>query len=463
MLTPVRRGLRSLAAKQLGSLATLSSVSRLPASKLPALTQAENIELRQRHLAPGLKTHYASSDAGPLKVAYGRGQYLFDIDGRRYLDCVNNVCHVGHCHPRIVTAASTQLGRLNTNSRYLHDNMVYLAAEVTSTMPDPLSVCIFVNSGSEANDLALRLARAYTGRRDVYCVDGAYHGNSAATLAISPYNKYGQPEVADDSVVLTCPDRYRLQSSEAELTARCVSEFERIVHSGRAPAAFIVETLICCGGQVVLPEGYLSQMHAIARQAGGVAIADEVQVGFGRVGSHMWAFEAHGAVPDIVTLGKPFGNGFPLAAVICTPEIAEVSREVEYFNTFGGNPVACAVGMEVLRVIEDEGLQANAQDVGSYTRSLVRDELMPCHMQIGDVRGMGLIFGIELVKDRGTREPDPECAAHIMNHARTHSRVLVSTDGPHRNIIKMKPPLCFTREDGDALIDAIDQALRNLP
>lgn len=413
---PARRFLSTLrssgAAQSAATAATTTSSAskRLPAAKLPPLSYAENQRLRDRHLAPALKAHYQTSDAGPIKLASGKGQYLFDVDGRRYLDCVNNVCHVGHCHPRVVAAASTQLSMLNTNSRYLHDNIVRLASEVSAAMPDPLSVCIFVNSGSEANDLALRLARAYTARRDVYCVYGAYHGNSASTLAISPYDKYGT-EVPEGSVVLTCPDQYRLGLSGPQTTSLCAEEMERLLTSradaGHLPAAFIVESLICCGGQVVLPEGYLRRMHELTRRRGGVTIADEVQVGFGRTGTHYWAFEAHGAVskqreskglslalrlacslsrsctmcplivapfpspssllpqvPDIVTIGKPFGNGFPLAAVVTTPEIAEASRQVEYFNTFGGNPVACAVGMEVMRVIEDEGLQENARIVG---------------------------------------------------------------------------------------------------
>ena len=455
----------STAASTLPKPSTLPPTRKLPASKLSPLSYTENQALRTKHLAPALKTHYSASESGPIKLASGQGQYLYDADGRRYLDCVNNVCHVGHCHPRVVGAASHQLSMLNTNSRYLHDNIVRLAAEVSETLPDPLSVCIFVNSGSEANDLALRLARAYTGRRDVYCVNGAYHGNSAATLAISPYNKYADVEVPEGSVVLSCPDSYRLGWTGQQTTQFCVEEFERLLTSrgeggsGRPPAAYIVESLICCGGQVVLPEGYLASMHDLVRAHGGVAIADEVQVGFGRIGTHYWAFEAHGCVPDIVTIGKPFGNGFPLAAVVTTPEIAEASRYVEYFNTFGGNPVACAVGMEVLRVIEDEGLQANAADVGPYTRALIRDGLMPRHAPIGDVRGMGLIFGVEFVKDRATREPDADCAEHVMNHCRTHAGVLVSTDGPHRNVIKIKPPLPFTREDGEAVAAAIDHAL----
>jgi len=415
----------------------------------------ENLELRQRHLSPSLKAHYASSSKGPLKLAAGRGQYLYDVEGDEYLDCVNNVCHVGHCHPRVVQAASSQLATLNTNSRYLHDNIVRLAAQVTAIMPDPLEVAIFVNSGTEANDLALRLARAHTGRKDVYCVDGAYHGNSATTLAISPYNKYAPVEAPSDVVKLMSPDMYKLGLSEAETTKVALAEYEGHL-AAWPPAAFIVESLICCGGQIVLPEGYLAGMHALTRQHGGVAIADEVQTGFGRVGSHMWGFEAHGAVPDIVTLGKPFGNGFPLSAVVTTRDIAE-SSQIEYFNTFGGNPVACAIGLEVLSVIEDEGLQANARRVGALSLGLLRG--LTRHERVGDVRGMGLLMGVELVKDRTTKEPDAEAAAHVMNYLRTQCGVLISTDGPGRNVLKMKPPICFSEEDAHTLHNALDEAI----
>ena len=436
-----------------------ASKRSLPVSKLPLLTAEENRALRKRHLAPSLKMHYDESIAGPIKLAFGEGQYLYDTAGVRYLDCVNNVCHVGHCHPRVVQAASQQLATLNTNSRYMHDNIVRLAEKLTATMPDPLSVAIFVNSGSEANDLALRMARNHTGQQDVYCVDGAYHGHTASTLAISPYSKYGPVALPQDTVKLMLPDQYRLGLTGEQMTEAAVAEFERRLSSCESPpAAYIVESLICCGGQVVLPPGYLQQMHALVRHHGGLAIADEVQVGFGRIGDHMWGFEAHGATPDIVTIGKPFGNGFPLSAIVTTREVAESARTVEYFNTFGGSPVACAIGLEVLQVVEDEALRENARDTGLYTRTLVAN-LAAKHECIGDVRGMGLLFGCEFVTDRATREPDARLADHCMQWMRAERQVLVSSDGPHRNIIKMKPPICFTPENGETLAAAIDDAL----
>lgn len=494
----IRQRSTSAAAVAPGSISSAAALrkqtSRLPVAKLPPLPYMENFELRKKHLGPALSMHYQESERGPLKLSFGQGQYLYDDKGERYLDCVNNVCHIGHCHPRTVQAAATQLAQLNTNSRYLHDNIVRLGQEITSLMPDPLEVraalsllllssaplchpddatllvapllqvAIFVNSGSEANDLALRLARNYTGRKHVFCVEGGYHGNTASTLAISPYNKYGPTEAPEGVVRLMSPDQYRHGLSGDAMTAKATAEFAALLESGALPpAAFIVESLICCGGQVVPPDGYLRGMHELVRRHGGVAIADEVQTGFGRVGSHMWAFESHGATPDIVTLGKPFGNGFPLSAVITTREIAESSRAVEYFNTFGGNPVACAVGLEVLRVIDDEELQENAHEVGEHTMQLLRRDVAPRHSAIGDVRGMGLLIGVEFVTCRETREPDAAMARHVMHWMRDHANVLVSTDGPHRNVVKIKPPLCFSKEDGEHLARALDGALAARP
>jgi 4-aminobutyrate aminotransferase-like enzyme len=243
------------------------------------------------------------------------------------------------------------------------------------------------------------------------------------------------------------------------MTEACAEEFARELEARPIPpAAYIVESLICCGGQVVLPDGYLKQMHGLVRAHGGLAIADEVQTGFGRIGSHMWAFESQDATPDIVTVGKPFGNGFPLAAVVTTREVAEASARIEYFNTFGGNPVACAVGLEVLQVVGDERLQEHALHTGRATRALL-EELALKQPSIGDVRGMGLLLGVELVKDRTTREPDPDAASFAMQWMRSYQNVLVSTDGPHRNVIKVKPPMKFTVDDGKTLTAALDAAL----
>ncbi|MFQ5436378.1 MAG: aminotransferase class III-fold pyridoxal phosphate-dependent enzyme, partial [Anaerolineae bacterium] len=300
-----------------------------PAPPPDALPPAEIITRRRQHLNPSLSLAYDK----PLKIVRGQGQFLFDEGGRPYLDCVNNVCHVGHSHPHVVQALARQAAVLNTNTRYLHDNLVRYAERLAATLPDPLSVCFFVNSGSEANDLALRLAWTHTGRRDLIVLDGAYHGNLSSLIAISPYKfdgRGGQGKPAHTHIA-PMPDPYR----QPGVTGAEVGELvDALVGNGRAPAAFIAESLLGCGGQVVLPEGYLAQAYRAVRAAGGVCIADEVQVGFGRVGRHFWGFELQDVVPDIVTMGKPIGNGHPLAAVVTMPEIAaSFATGMEYFNT----------------------------------------------------------------------------------------------------------------------------------
>ncbi len=396
----------------------------------------------------------------------GCGAYLYDEDGRAYLDTVNNVAHVGHNHPRVVRAGQAQMAVLNTNTRYLHEHVARYAERLCATLPQPLSVCYFVCSGSEANELALRLARAFTGRRDLIVVDAAYHGNTGGLIEISPYKHAGPggsgapPHVH----VVPMPDTYRGAHRRddpraGEKYAEAVREaVAQAAAGGRGAAAFIAESIQSCGGQIVLPDGYLTAAYHHVRQAGGVCIADEVQVGFGRVGTHFWAFETQGVVPDIVTLGKPMGNGHPLAAVVTTPEIAAAfDNGMEYFNTFGGNPVSCAVGLAVLDVITDEQLQANALRVGGYLlEQMLR--LMDRHALIGDVRGLGLFIGVELVLDRATLAPAGAEAGRIVNRMREHG-VLMSTDGPFYNVLKIKPPLVFSQADADLLVRTLDQVL----
>ncbi len=418
---------------------------------------------RHTHLGPNLSISYSE----PLHIVRARQQFLYDVDGHAYLDVVNNVCHVGHCHPHVVRAAQRQMAVLNTNTRYLYANLTAYAERLAATLPDPLSVCFFVNSGSEANDLALRLARAYTGRRDLICLDVAYHGNLQTLIEISPY-KFAGPggQAAPPTThVAPMPDpyrgRYRGQSREiGQQYAAHVEELcTEIANAGGGVAAFIAESVLGCGGQIVLPPGYLAAAHDAVRAAGGLCIADEVQVGFGRVGSHFWGFETQGVVPDIVTLGKPIGNGHPMAAVVTTAEIAAAfANGMEYFNTFGGNPVSCAVGMAVLDVIEQEGLQAHAHTVGNQLMAGLR-ELMASYPLIGDVRGLGLFIGAELVLDRETKEPAPIHAAHIANRMRDHG-ILISTDGPDHNVLKLKPPLAFTSADATRLVTTLAKILQ---
>ncbi len=419
-------------------------------------------ELRKKHLNPALGLSYVT----PLKITRGAMQYLFDEEGQTYLDCVNNVCHVGHCHPRVVRAIQKQIATLNTNTRYLHDTLVKYAGALTDRFPDPLNVCFFVNSGSEANDLALRLASAHTGGSDLIVISGAYHGNLHSLINISPYKFDGPGGAGSAHNVhqVEMPDTYRgkhkLQPAQAAIAyAREVQQALQRVELRRGKvAAFVAEPLLGCGGQIVLPPTYLQRAYDFAWEAGAVCIADEVQVGFGRVGSHFWGFETQDVVPDIVTLGKPIGNGHPLGAVVTTRAIAEsFNNGMEYFNTFGGNPVSCAAGLAVLKVIAEEGLQKNAEEVGHYLKQRL-NELKPEHNLIGDVRGLGLFLGVELVTDREALTPAATEAAAVVE-AMKERGILLSTDGPLHNVIKIKPPIIFSRANADRLVEALDEVL----
>jgi 4-aminobutyrate aminotransferase-like enzyme len=402
----------------------------------------------------------------PLHIVRGWMQHLYDAEGQRYLDAVNNVAHVGHSHPRVVDALSRQAAVLNTNTRYLHETVLRYAERLGATLPEPLRVLFFVCSGSEANELALRMARTHTHRRGVVVLGGAYHGNTTALIELSPY-KYRGPGgggAAPHVFEAPLPDTYRGSHREGDgdpgfRYADEVGEaLARAAEQGHAAGAFFCEPLPGCGGQIIPPAGWLARAFRHARDAGALCIADEVQTGFGRVGSHFWAFQALGAVPDIVTMGKPIGNGHPLGAVATTPEIAaSFANGMEYFNTFGGNPVSCAAGLAVLDVIEDENLQENARHVGDRLLRGLRS-LRERHELIGDVRGLGLYIGVELVLDRAARAPAGRHAAWVAERMRD-LRVLVSTDGPNHNVLKIKPPLVFDDADADALVAALDRVL----
>ncbi len=419
------------------------------------------IQKRERNLSKALSLSYEN----PLHIVRGQGQFLYDEQGVAHLDCVNNVCHVGHSHPRVVAALAGQAAALNTNTRYLHENIVRLAERLTATMPAPLSVCFFVNSGSEANDLALRLARAYTGQKDMLVLEGAYHGNLSSLVNISPYKFDGKGGAGAPSWVhpLTLPCDYRgiYRDEDAPVShyaADAQAAIDAVDAAGRGIAAYISEAIIGTGGQVVFPDGYLAAIYARVRAVGGVCIADEVQHGFGRFGTYFWGFESHGIVPDIVTMGKPFGNGHPLAAVVTTPEIAAAfNNGMEYFNTFGGNPVSSAVGLAVLDVIEQEVLQKNALHVGRYLKEGLL-ELRDRYPLIGDVRGEGLFLGIELVTDRSTLEP-ASAETHRLVEEMRNRQILLSVDGPLHNIVKIKPPMVFSKEDAGRLVRELDLVL----
>ncbi len=416
---------------------------------------------RARRVGPSLSVSYRK----PLHVVRGWMQRLYDADGRGYLDCVNNVAHVGHAHPRVVEALRRQASVLNTNTRYLHEAILAYAERLVATLPAPLRVCFFTCSGSEANELALRMARAHTGRTDVVVLDAAYHGNTSALVEMSPY-KFAGPGGGGRPPwvhVAPLPDPYRgpYRGATGDTGARYAGEvrarLEDAVARGGA-AAFFAEALPGCGGQVMPPPGFLVGAFRAAREAGAVCVADEVQTGFGRVGPAFWAFQLQGATPDILTLGKPMGNGHPLGAVVTTPEIAaSFANGMEYFNTFGGNPVSCAVGAAVLDVLDKEGLPARAERVGRRLRRGL--EALKAHRPlVGDVRGAGLYLGVELVLDPETRAPAGRHAAYVVERLRERG-ILLSTDGPDHDVIKIKPPLPFSEADADRLVEELDRVL----
>ncbi|KAM9501116.1 ethanolamine-phosphate phospho-lyase [Clarias gariepinus] len=432
-------------------------------------SKQKTIDLRKKHIGPSCKVFFSND---PIKIVRARGQYMYSEKGEQYLDCINNVAHVGHSHPEVVHAGAKQMELLNTNSRYLHDNLVQYAQRLQATLPEKLSVCYFTNSGSEANDLALRLAWQYTGHKDIITLDNAYHGHVSSLIDISPYkfHQLGQSEQSQHVHVAPSPDIYRgkYREDHADPATAYADEVQDIIEKAHAKghkiAAFIAESLQSCGGQVVPPVGYFQKVAQHVRKAGGVFIADEVQVGFGRVGSHFWAFQLQGEdfIPDIVTMGKPIGNGHPMSCVVTTRAVAEgfMSSGMEYFNTFGGNPVSCAIGLAVLDVIEKEDLQGNALRVGRYLTDLL-EKLKQKHPLVGDVRGCGLFVGVELVKDRLNRTPATAEAQDVIYRLKDQ-QVLLSADGPHRNVLKFKPPMCFSREDADLAVGKIDQILTDL-
>ncbi len=436
----------------------------IPAEKFPAKEKnfGEALSARRALLGKNLSLSYER----PLKIVRGWMQYLYDETGGAFLDVYNNVPLVGHSHPRVVRAIQEQAALLNTNTRYLHDNVNRYAERLTRLLPEPLRVCYFVNSGSEANELALRLARAHAGREDVIVLEHAYHGHTNTLTDISPYKFDGpggrgrKPWVHVAPIADDYRGPYRRDDPEAGTKyARHVGEIlDGLRKEARGIAAFIAETLPSVAGQIVFPAGYLAEAYRHVRAASGVCIADEVQVGFGRLGTHFWGFETQGAVPDIVVLGKPIGNGFPLAAVVTTPEIAaSFNNGMEFFSTFGGNPVACAVGLAVLDVLEEEHLQENALRVGQHLLARLH-EMQKKYPLIGDVRGSGLFLGLDLVRNRETREAAPAQASYVVNRLRELG-ILTGTDGPHHNVIKLRPPLIFSEADADLFVSTLDSVL----
>ncbi|CAM3365232.1 aminotransferase class III-fold pyridoxal phosphate-dependent enzyme [Flavobacterium psychrophilum] len=423
------------------------------------------LEKRHKYLGKNLSIGYKEN----LKIVKGALQYLYDDKGKTYIDCVNNPSHVGHCHPVVVRSMQKQIATLNTNTRYLNNTILEYAEKLTATLPPQLCVCYFVNSGSEANDLAIRMSRHFTKQKDIIVLDHAYHGTSTVAMEMSPYkfdSKGGSGKMPWIHKA-TNPDLYRGEFKYGDENAgqKYAADVQRIIENldkeNKAPAVFICETLLGVGGQMPLPKNYLKTVYNQVRKAGGVCIADEVQVGFGRVGDAFWGFELQDVIPDIVVLGKPIGNGHPLAAVIVTNEIADAfNNGLEYFNTFGGNPVSMAAGLAVLNVIQEEEMQAHAKEVGNYLIDGL-NTLMQKHTIISDVRGHGLFIGAEMVKDRTTMEP-AITEIDIVVEKMKEKGYLLSTDGPLHNVLKIKPPMPFSKQNATEMVQLLDVILSEL-
>lgn len=403
----------------------------------------------------------------PLHLVRGEGVWVFDHQGRRYLDAYNNVPHVGHCHPHVVEALHRQGATLNIHTRYLHENVVLYGERLTATFDPALATVLFVCTGSEANELALRIARHHTRARGILVTDCNYHGNSATLASIATGIQTNEPFPAY-ARTLRLPDLLRDLTdggTAEELAARALADAEAAISSlqreGHGVAALLLDTIFGSEGLTRLPPGYLQRLVVKVRAAGGLFIADEVQPGFGRTGEHFWGYQSHGVVPDVATLGKPMGNGHPIGGTVTRPDLAhEFLKEAMFFNTFAGNPVSAAVGLAVLDVIEREHLVHNAHQMGEYVQQRLR-ELVGRHERVIAVRGKGLFFGLELVTDRHRRAPATADARRLVNEMRRRG-VLISSIGHHGNILKIRPPMVFGREHADLLVNTLDDALHAL-
>ncbi len=398
----------------------------------------------------------------PLHIVRAEGAWMYDAEGNAYLDVYNNVPSVGHCHPHVVEAIAKQAALLNIHTRYLHDTVLSYAERLLATLPGTMTNIAFTCTGSESNDLALQVARAATGCEGFVITANAYHGNSSAVVDISPSSAPGRP-LAPHVRAVPPPDTRRSGGKAAALFAADVrAAIDDLGARGIGFAALVFDSIFSSDGVYADPPGLLGPAVRIARKAGGLVIADEVQPGFGRTGKHMWGFQRHRIAPDMVTMGKPMGNGYPIGAVAASPVLFEAfTRRVGYFNTFGGSPVAAAAGMAVLDVLEGEKLIANAGKVGSHLKRNL-DALAARHEAIGEVRGAGLYLGVEFVADRDAWTPDPAIARHVINFLRD-KRILIGAAGPHGNVLKIRPPLCFSIDNADTLVTGIDEALGKRP
>lgn len=427
----------------------------VPGNAALSAHEASLIERRQRVLGPAYRLFYQR----PVEIVRGEGVWLHEASGNRLLDTYNNVASVGHCHPHVVAALAKQAAILSTNTRYLHETVLDYAEKLLKYFPAELQHVMFTCTGSESNDLAMRLARARTGGTGFIVTECAYHGTTLAVAGMSP--SLGRHVNLGEHVrTVPAPNRYRLGEADVGAAFRAgveaaIEDFER---HGIKPAALIVDSIFSSDGVLPDPKGFLAGAVEAIHAAGGLFIADEVQPGFGRTGAHMWGFQRHGVLPDMVSLGKPMGNGYPVAGLVMRPDVVEdFGRKARYFNTFGGNTVASAVALAVLEVIENEGLQENARVVGDYFKKSL-EQLGQRYPLIGDVRGAGLFLGVEIVRDRATREPEPDVTTKIVNGLRENN-VLISATGPLANILKIRPPLTFSKENADFFIDRMDRVL----
>jgi 4-aminobutyrate aminotransferase-like enzyme len=421
------------------------------------------LERRAKLLGPNVSTFYEE----PVHLVKGQGVWVWDADGRKYLDCYNNVPHVGHAHPRVVDAISKQAATLNTHTRYLHEGILDYVEALTATFDDPLNTAIMTCTGSEANDIALRMAQAVTGNMGVIATDHTYHGN---TMAVSQLSRTNPPPGGywDHMAFVPAPDSYRPLGGQggmahAEAFAQAVEEqIAALAARGHGLSCLIICPYFANEGFPTLERGWLAPAVAAVRKAGGIVIADEVQPGFGRVGTHFWGHQKAGIQPDVVTLGKPMANGHPVGGVVTSAEtMATFRKTFRYFNTFGGNPVSAAAALETLRVVQDEGLQQNAREVGDYARARL-EELAEVHECIGDVRGSGLFFGAEMVLDRQTKAPATAFAKRVANEMRQEG-ILLNFLGIHYNTLKIRPPLPIQTSEIDHLIETLDQVLARVP
>ena len=427
-----------------------SSTAQLPADEKRLIAKREEL------LGPAYRLFYSK----PIQIVRGEGVWLFDPEGNAYLDAYNNVASVGHCHPHVVEALARQAAVLNTHTRYLNETVVAYAERLLGKFPADLGHVMFTCTGSEANDLALRIAKSFTGRTGLIVTSNAYHGGTDTVAQISP--SLGPFVNLGEHVRLVAPpDTFhqpveRVGESFAQGVRAAIADLRR---HGVETAALIVDTIFSSDGVFVDPPGFLREAVAAVREAGGIFIADEVQPGFGRTGDAFWGFQRHSVAPDMVTIGKPMGNGHPIAALVVRHDVVEnFGRKSRYFNTFGGNPVSCAVGMAVLDVLEQENLQQSAKDVGAYFRQGL-NTLSKRYPRIADIRGAGLFIGVEIASNSTSQDP-AQLAAQIVNAMRER-RVLISATGPRGNILKIRPPLVFSRANVDLFLENLKDVLED--